>query len=306
MKEKELLEKSTLETSIHFHDGTINAFINHELFSIDKKTKWNTVPHNHAFFELHYIMEGETDVVCYSEKEESRSIHLETDNIMILAPFVYHYTKAQKANCYRIGFHFYFSDEMNSKYKRLLDESGGYIVLTDTEKIVQILRNLYNDNEYYSGEYGNEYLKAQLLLLFIELFLHMNTAGKGMEKKPDQTQSSVSTRKYSIESFLRKSLDRKVTLSDLANELFLSEKQTARFLKKEYGKNFAKILVEYRIFNAKVLLVNDPKLSVARVAEQVGFQSQVGFINAFKKFVNKTPTEYRKAFLRNQSHEIER
>ena len=51
---------------------------------------------------------------------------------------------------------------------------------------------------------------------------------------------------------------------------------------------------EYRIEAAKLLLINEKKMSMDLIAEQCGFNSQSTFYNAFKKLVGATPALFRK------------
>lgn len=297
MREKEQIELVTSETTIRFPDITVNAFISRDLFNIDRKMPWNTVVHNHAFFEFHYIVEGEADVICYQREEKKEPVHLTTGDVMIIAPLVYHYAQSKNVECFRIGFHFYFSDDRNSEYEHVFDSSDGYCVLKNTRKIQSILKQLYEE-EYSNSKLDEAYKQAQMMLLFIEIFEYIDKDLANNKAVTYSVPSYLANRKYTVERYLRKAFEGNATLSGLSKELFLSEKQTTRFLKKEFGKSFSGLLAEYRILNAKVLLLNDKNLSIAEIAERVGFQSQVGFINAFKRLVGITPSHFRKQSLK--------
>ena len=57
-------------------------------------------------------------------------------------------------------------------------------------------------------------------------------------------------------------------------------------------------LLEYinrcRVNRAKELLQNEPSLSIATIAKQVGFDYPNSFIRIFKKFEGMTPGEFRR------------
>ena len=71
-------------------------------------------------------------------------------------------------------------------------------------------------------------------------------------------------------------------LSDLAAELFLSEKQCGRVLRAVTGRNFRQELTRYRM-DAALELQKQGELSLAEIAERVGYRSYSGFWKAFHK-----------------------
>ena len=74
-----------------------------------------------------------------------------------------------------------------------------------------------------------------------------------------------------------------VKLCDLAKSLCVSEKQAHRLVIKHTGKNFSEELTSRRMLAADHL-INDGRLSLAEVAETVGYQTYSGFWKAYKKF----------------------
>ncbi len=62
-----------------------------------------------------------------------------------------------------------------------------------------------------------------------------------------------------------------------------------------FSKNFYSFLNEYRIREAKKLLVSEPTLSVKAIMYEVGFNSKNSFYSAFKKITGLSPNDYRAA-----------
>lgn len=77
-----------------------------------------------------------------------------------------------------------------------------------------------------------------------------------------------------------------IHLSDLAERLHVSEKQTARLVVKYTGNTFNDELTRYRISAAKQLMAVQPDLPVSTVASLVGYQSHSGFRKAYKRYHN--------------------
>ncbi|MCP4440088.1 MAG: response regulator [Aureispira sp.] len=78
----------------------------------------------------------------------------------------------------------------------------------------------------------------------------------------------------------------------LAKELFISERQLRRRLKKVTGLTPVKLLKEIRLKTAKQYLEEKTKKSVTEVAFSVGFQSLEYFSRSFKKRYGKLPSAY--------------
>lgn len=74
-----------------------------------------------------------------------------------------------------------------------------------------------------------------------------------------------------------------VKLSDLAEQLCVSEKQAHRLVIKHTGHNFSEELTLRRMHAAEHL-IKDGRLSLSEIAETVGYQTYSGFWKAYKKF----------------------
>ncbi|MDR6525556.1 AraC-like DNA-binding protein [Chryseobacterium rhizosphaerae] len=90
-------------------------------------------------------------------------------------------------------------------------------------------------------------------------------------------------------------LDDKLTLQKLAEHLSIPEKQLSVLINQHTGRHFFDFVNEFRIKDAKVLLKDQPQLTVLEIVYEVGFNSKSSFYTAFKKETNITPTDYRKS-----------
>lgn len=91
----------------------------------------------------------------------------------------------------------------------------------------------------------------------------------------------VRDKKLIIEEFFDNNYNKEVTLSDLAEELELSNVQTERQIAKYLGTTFRKAIAEKRIKAAKHILATEG-ISLAEAAERVGYRSYSGFWKAFR------------------------
>lgn len=90
-------------------------------------------------------------------------------------------------------------------------------------------------------------------------------------------------------------LDFDLTLQKLATQVEMPEKELSVLINQTIGKHFFDFINEYRIEDAKILLRNQPQLTVLEILYQVGFNSKSSFYTAFKKETELTPSDYRKS-----------
>lgn len=95
--------------------------------------------------------------------------------------------------------------------------------------------------------------------------------------------------------YVQKNYANKITLSDAATLINMSNVSFNRFIKKRTGKTFVDYLNEVRIGYASKFLV-EKDLSVSEIAFLCGFNSIANFNRVFKKNKNRTPTEYREDY----------
>jgi AraC-like DNA-binding protein len=92
-----------------------------------------------------------------------------------------------------------------------------------------------------------------------------------------------------------KYLDSELNIVDLSKELNISSKLLSQVINEGYNCNFFDFVNKYRIDMAKSLFRNqtDTKLTISEVMYDSGFNSKSSFNTAFKKFTQKTPTQFK-------------
>lgn len=92
--------------------------------------------------------------------------------------------------------------------------------------------------------------------------------------------------------YIRFNFDKEITLKDLANELYVHPNYLSRKFKEETGCQISDYINQVRIEQAQLLL-NEPGLNIAEIAYKVGYNDEKYFSKVFKKYNEKTPSEYR-------------
>ena len=101
-------------------------------------------------------------------------------------------------------------------------------------------------------------------------------------------------RLYLSDHTIHRKFTENLTLTKLAQNLYLSEKQVSRIIKKNYGKTLHQIIVDMRLNAAEDLLENTD-LSLLQIAIEIGFYSATAFSKAFIKRHGISPKEFRNA-----------
>lgn len=93
-------------------------------------------------------------------------------------------------------------------------------------------------------------------------------------------------------------VDETLSLSKLADQLEISSHQLSELINTRFRKSFSQLIREYRVKEAKQLLINEPKASVLSIGLSTGFTSQSNFYSAFREITGVAPGNYRKNCLK--------
>lgn len=94
-------------------------------------------------------------------------------------------------------------------------------------------------------------------------------------------------------------LNPKLSLKDLSDKTDISTHNLTELINTQLDKSFYELINFYRIEEVKRLISEDSekKFSLLALAYEAGFSSKTSFNTIFKKFVSKTPSEYRNEIL---------
>lgn len=88
--------------------------------------------------------------------------------------------------------------------------------------------------------------------------------------------------------------DEDLSLRDLASELGISPHQLSQILNERMKKNFNTFVNEYRVDEARRMLIDEPGRSILSVGIAVGFNSNTTFCTVFSKVTGQSPSNFRK------------
>ena len=92
--------------------------------------------------------------------------------------------------------------------------------------------------------------------------------------------------------YIRQNYRNKVTIDDIAQEVYLSSCYVSRIFKQSLGCTLMEYLTQVRVEEAKTMLKN-PKYNVMQAAEESGFEDPGYFTRVFKKLEGITPSRFK-------------
>ena len=162
--------------------------------------------------------------------------------------------------------------------------------------------------EYYNDPPGGQAitrLADQLLNMLLEEFTsytyRKNPAGElEIVRQPASARNlSAMNRYYHVADEIYRRYQSNLTLTELAEEIYVSPAHLSRSLKSTVGLTFSEMLSLARSEEAERLLFTTQK-NVDEIANQVGFANRKHLAINFKKWYKKTPTEFRLAVRKDQ------
>ncbi|MDP4095841.1 response regulator [Paenibacillus sp. P96] len=110
--------------------------------------------------------------------------------------------------------------------------------------------------------------------------------------KVDSRQAALSQPVKEALDYLNKHMHEPVTMADMAGRLHLNASYFSVLFKEQTGMAFSEYICRLRIQRAKELLLQT-RLSVAEIADRVGYRTDKYFIKVFKDLEAVSPSRYR-------------
>lgn len=173
--------------------------------------------------------------------------------------------------------------------KKLLDRSYlGLSFFGETKKIVAKKLHLIKEKSPF------ESLIAMMEVLQI---LSQSTEVKELNKEDTRVKWFLNDkiRMGTIYDYINKNYDKSPNVNVIAEMVSLSTPAFCRYFKKQTNMTFTDFVNNYRINQAKMLLLQN--LCISEVSFQVGFESLSYFNKLFKSHIGETPTAFKKKHL---------
>ena len=249
--------------------------------------------HSHKYYEFHHIISGAMRLVC-----ENREYQINQNETYIVMPNILHCLVTTKDKVQKSSFCFSFSKikrktnfDLYNLLQTAFDNFEGVSKIPVTSDQIFFLNKILSS--FYSEKQLDKFkVKTYFFLLLTDIAESLLPPDDSVIIENENVISESDARHFIAEEFVRRNSDKSISISDLAEVLHLSEKQTGRIFYKEFGQTFKEYLVNLRLANAKSLL-SKTELSMYEISKMVGYCTYNGFYAMFISKTGLSPQDYR-------------
>lgn len=247
-------------------------------------------PHEHPFFELYYLLNGERVYFL-----NGKVFTVKKGDLMIIKPHDLHSTaSSDKLRFERILLSFSpaFVERGNPHIGELLKGGCSRLIkipLKDQTEIERLLHQMLEECET-QADYYTSLVRSLMNELLIRIY-RIEQSLQGQESH--EYEHPMHQKVTDIAQYINSNYDQKITLEQVAKQFYISPSYLSRIFTRLTGFHFREYLQVVRIKEAQKLLVNS-RNSVQLISEQAGFEHIAHFNKTFKKIVGTTPLHYRK------------
>lgn len=279
------------------YDLTINDF-NPTVFYVTKcKMTRNGVYHDHDYTELAYILSGKGKYLVNGVEYD-----VEAGDLIICNPGVMHthiVTNTKEPTIEFIaGFtNFHFK---NMPPNTIMTKDGSCIINTTAQLKQDLMMHCYAMlAEKESCNLGKYFMfkthLMQMLLLIMRDIVGDEDSG---QKKCNFESYNKNYAVKQIINYLNENYDQKISLEQIAHNMYLSPVYISKIFKEETGESPINYLIKIRLEKAREILVQSDYNSIKSIANQVGYEDVYHFSKLFKKYYGVSPLNYRKRELK--------
>ena len=255
--------------------------------------------HVHPEYELNLLMHGKRQMLV-----GSRSYVMDEGTLVLVDSNQIHKNIAVEGdpNAYYERIILYISKEKIAEYDRIFPElemgsffrqyEGIYVLSPgERQRIMQMF-----DTVRQELDGGQEKSQTLIDLTIIEFFINFWRSKRPtvfLTGEQDRQKKGRSSVVQDVSEYILAHFCEQIRLEDLAERFCISESYLSRSFKDIIGIGITEYINILRIRKSQELL-EDSKLSIAEIAQAVGFESASYFGRVFQKHLSIQPSRYRK------------
>ncbi len=258
-----LTDHSLEEPDYHYHDfDKVIIFIKGRISYMIEGRSYELQPHDIILVNQNHIHKPFIDT---SEPYERIIIYISRDFI-----------NTYKTEDYDLSYCFRRAKE-ESSYVLRIPQGKNHPLLESTSKLA---------NSFHDKEYANQ-LKQQLDVL--EFMIHLNRSA--LQEGLDYVSTSSHNQTIlDIMDYINTHLTEDLTIDSIARHFYISKYHMMRSFKEDTGYTVLDYLMMKRMVLAKKLI--EDEIPLTEVALDCGYNGYSTFYRSFKKFYEKSPTDY--------------
>lgn len=260
-----------------------------------KSPHYNNKPHQHSFFELCYVFDGEGQYI-----DDRNEFPVGKGHLFLSRPYIKHQILSRTGlDIIFVGFEIdpeNTHQEIRDFFSRL-EVTDQFLVEDASDspvtKLWTSLMTLVHEHYFQF----NETLHGLCSAFFMSLIGQFSTHKRMPSKKKYNVASYLV---YQAKLYINDNLHRRLKLSDVANHIYISERHLSRVFKSELGQTFSSYVNKERVRKAGNLL-SETDLTIQEIAEMTGFENVHYFSKVFSAEMGLPPGKFRLQFKREDS-----
>ena len=275
--------------------------LNPTVFYVSKSEMVNDgIYHDHDFAELAYILSGKGKYLIDGVEYE-----VQAGDLIFCNPGVKHTHVVVNPKEPTVEFISGFTDFhfKNMPPNSILTKNGSYIINTSAElKQEMIIHCNAMIAEKESDKPGKYFMFKTHIMQMLLLLVREVTEVKGTKQKGCNFESY--NKSYAVNriiNYLNENYEKKISLENIAENMYLSPVYISKIFKEETGESPINYLIKIRLEKAREVLIEDENESIKNIAHRVGYEDAYHFSKLFKKHYGLAPLYYRKRELAKKS-----
>ncbi len=241
--------------------------------------------HAHNHFELHFVTKGK-----HTYRANDSKVTVSQGEFLIFPPGFIHFSAPLSPEFDSIVIQFNLEKKSTKKgiyeyFEQTLSDNS-FKALNASDKLMSAVKET-NRCESLTGFEGVCLRKSKLTELVYNLFKCINNFNFTDEE--DRISGDRTDLLFTIDQMLN---SRSFTIKDIAEKTGYSTRNIARLIAATYHMSYSDIKRKYALDTAKKML-EAGEYTMEQISKQAGFKNTVAMRNAFKKYENITPSEYK-------------
>lgn len=233
-----------------------------------------------------YVLEGEMNVRYYGDK-----IRMKKDDILLInSGMEYGISGARDAIYGTASFSIGIISQIMDKKSLMLYVDSARDVLHTYQDLRDILQEM--TAEYILHAHQTRAAMDSLMLRLLDCLIENYQLGQG---QIEADENDTDARMRQMMQYIINHIHDEISLSDLANEMFVSTSTLSRIFKKSTGMYFADYVMRLRV-RTSLGLLRTSEQNLTQIAMNCGFSTSAAFNRSFKKVTGMMPSEYRKKY----------
>lgn len=233
-----------------------------------------------------YVLEGEMSVRYYGDK-----IRMKKDDILLInSGMEYGICGIRDAIYGTASYSIGIISQIMDKKSLMLYADSARDVLHTYQDLREILQEM--TAEYVLHAHQTRAAMDSMMLRLLDCLIENYQLGQG---QIEADENDTDARMRQMMQYIINHIHDEISLSDLADEMFVSTSTLSRIFKKNTGMYFADYVMRLRV-RTSLGLLRTSEQNLTQIAMNCGFSTSAAFNRSFKKVTGMMPSEYRKKY----------